>query len=420
MGCIFNKQKRSRSKIQQQEEKVEIINSQANFPSETSKLQGEQIYHIKQPASESRVFELQVEQQIISKPFIIDNIPSLGNEPLQIKESHDVKKVVLPNPEPQSQLNNQYQLPQDDLENPLQSFIPLNSKKSEFGNEMLNVPPEVNIPLNQSDNDIEKAIQQNYQDNQDILDDQLQKMLQESENDFAIEQAKRQEEEDKINQIIMQSELYDQSDNSPDFLNQLEQQSQKLKDIVHPLKPIANRNFGVEWDSKGQIKSDTSQYTVFKKEEKQTPPQPNVTEYTVKKKKKGGAEPTRGNINPKLEPIVQVKTVQYQEKKKPALQEQIIQELGPYDFNIKPSPNTTNQGWITPLNQQDAVVEDLSIDHKNNKIDLDELHAFLEDGTLFSNAPKKQQYNYGGGLNDNQGKGNYQYGQLSTNILDFD
>jgi len=51
--------------------------------------------------------------------------------------------------------------------------------------------------------------------------------------------------------------------------------------------------------------------------------------------------------------------------------------LGPYDFNIKPSPGSTNQGWITPMNQNDAVVEDLSIDHKNNNIDLDELNAFL-------------------------------------------
>jgi len=42
------------------------------------------------------------------------------------------------------------------------------------------------------------------------------------------------------------------------------------------LKPIVNKNFNVEWDSKGQMKTDTTTFTVFKKEEILPPPTPNI------------------------------------------------------------------------------------------------------------------------------------------------
>lgn len=63
-------------------------------------------------------------------------------------------------------------------------------------------------------------------------------------------------------------------------------------------------------------------------------------------------------------------------------------ELGPMDLNIKPSANTTN-GWVTPGDNKDNLNENVSVEHKNNNIDLDELNAFLDEGSLYNNAPKK-------------------------------
>eukprot|EP00347_Sterkiella_histriomuscorum_P016978 403351128 len=285
----------------------------------------------------------------------------------------------------------------------------------------------------------------NNQEEERMLESQFNQVIKESEEEYKKQQNNLlQQEEDTIQKILKESELMAQNQglyDQPDYLKQLEEQSQIVLSQVHPLKPLTNKSYGVEWASKNQMKAPALATNIKEKSNlnnennNQEGGTSSLQEFTVKKKK--GIQPTGVKTNPKLNTVLtQIKTVQYFEQKKPSndAKENKMLELGPIDsvmgLNSKPQTALTGNGWITP--QQDskdnmnigigfstinaALQNQSSLNPSpQNNIDLDELKAFLDDGSL-SKAPKKQQYNFGGGL---FGDSKQEYSQLSGNFLDF-